>query len=521
MKVLLINPPYQTITSNWGVGHQVPLGLLMVGGAMRDAGFDVSLLDAEAMRLSEAEIVAHVQRVRPTVVMSGHAGSTPAHPVCVAMFAAIKAALRGVSCVYGGVFPTYHDQMVLREQPAVDVIVRGEGEATAVALLRALQQGDTLHDVPGITFRDDAGDIVRTPDRPPIADLDRYRTGWELIDNWDRYTCFGKGRAAIVQFSRGCPHRCTYCGQHGFWVKWRRRDPDALADEIQYLHDVHGIRFVTLADENPTTNKRLWLRLLEALIERDVDVHLFATLRATDIVRDADIMPRYRKAGLLYVLMGIETTDPAVIEQVRKRSTTRDDVEACRLLREHGIHSIIGHIVGLGDETWAGLRQARRALAMYDGDYLNAMYVTPHTWTGFAREQAGRAVVQSDQRRWDYRHQVLGQRHLKPWQLFAAVKWLELRFHLRPARLRRLLLSRDRFVRQQAWWTAWHTGRVWMMEIVDFVRAVRFARHPRPLADWLTRAGHATDADATHPALTQVTWPRRRVLNLRETSRTA
>jgi hypothetical protein len=52
VRVLLINPRYQTLTSNIGVGHQVPLGLLMTGGALTDAGHDVSLLDAEALRLS-------------------------------------------------------------------------------------------------------------------------------------------------------------------------------------------------------------------------------------------------------------------------------------------------------------------------------------------------------------------------------------------------------------------------------------------------------------------------------------
>jgi len=46
MKILLVNPPYQTLTSNLGVGHQIPLGLLMVGGALIDAGHQVELLDA-------------------------------------------------------------------------------------------------------------------------------------------------------------------------------------------------------------------------------------------------------------------------------------------------------------------------------------------------------------------------------------------------------------------------------------------------------------------------------------------
>ncbi|MBL7502050.1 radical SAM protein [Frankia sp. CNm7] len=491
MRTMLINPPYQTITNRWGVGHQVPLGLLLVGGGLVDHGHEVSLLDAEAMRLSCAQVAAEVRRRKPDVVMTGHAGSTPAHPVCMEMFEAIRQVSPGVTCVYGGVFPTYHDEQVLRRHRAVDVVVRGEGEATAVALLNALQDDsrdghDALAGVEGLTYRSVDG-IVRTPDRSAIPDLDEYRAAWELIDDWDRYECFGRGRAAIVQFSRGCPHRCTYCGQHGFWKRWRHRDPSALVDEIAWLHDEHGIRFVTFADENPTTLGDVWTSFLDAMARRDVDVTFFATIRATDVVRAADRLDLWHKAGLRYVLLGIDTTDPAVLAQVRKRSSTRDDFEACRLLREHGIHSIIGHVVGLGDEKRADLRRARQALARYDGDYLNAMYATPHSWTSFAREQEQRRVVQEDQRRWDYRHQVLEQRHLRPWHLFAAVKWLELSFHLRPRRLRRLFLVRDPTERKEAWWTARHTGLVWLAEILDFVRNVRFSHQPRPLSQWPER----------------------------------
>jgi anaerobic magnesium-protoporphyrin IX monomethyl ester cyclase len=488
MHTLLINPPYQTITSNRGVGHQVPLGLLMVGGALRDAGFDVSLLDAEALTMNEEHIADYVRRTAPAVVMTGHAGSTPAHPVCMAMLQAVKNARPETVTVYGGVFPTYHDRTVLRDHRSVDVIVRGEGEATATAVVQVLHEDglavpEQLADVPGITYRRADG-VVRTPDRSAIVDLDGYRIGWELIDEWDRYQCFGKGRAAIIQLSRGCPHRCTYCGQHSFWKRWRYRDPEAVADEIRWLHDEHGVRFVTLADENPTTIKQVWVRFLEAMVQRQIDVHFFATIRATDIVRDADVMELYHRAGIRYVLMGIDTTDPAVIEQVRKRSTTKHDIEACRLLRGHDIHSVIGHIVGLGNETWRDLHQAGRALRKYDGDYLNAMYATPHAWTAFAREQADRGVVQENQLYWDYRHQVLDQAYLRPWQLFAAVKWWELSFHLRPRRLGRLLLTRDRGRRQQGWWTARHTLMVWLAEIVEFLRRTRFARRPVPLGQW-------------------------------------
>src|SRR5947207_119927 len=108
MRVLLINPPYQTITSNVGVGHQVPLGLLIVGGALIDAGHDVRLCDAEARRMSARSVAHLVRRMQPRVVMTGHAGSTPAHPVCVEMLRQIKALCPNAITVYGGVYPTYH-----------------------------------------------------------------------------------------------------------------------------------------------------------------------------------------------------------------------------------------------------------------------------------------------------------------------------------------------------------------------------------------------------------------------------
>jgi anaerobic magnesium-protoporphyrin IX monomethyl ester cyclase len=472
MRVLLINPPYQTLTSNWGVGHQIPFGLLAVGGPIIDAGHTVRLLDAECHHLSLAAIVEAARRFRPDVLMTGHAGSTPAHPICVEMLHALKAALPATLTVYGGVFPSYHPEAILANELAIDVIVRGEGEAAGlelIALLAKLPRAEALARTEGIAFR--AGSrIVLTPERPPIQDLDAYRVGWELIEDWSDYGCFGLGRAAILQFSRGCPHRCTYCGQHDFWVRWRYRDPVKFADEVEWLHRTHDVRFITLADENPTTLRPVWQRCLEEVARRRLLVYFFATIRATDIVRDADLLPLYRDAGILYVLMGLESTDPAVLRRINKGSTPGHDRQACRLLKQHGIFSILGHVVGFEEETHASLRAARRQLARYEGDWLNAMYVTPHDWTPFGEESRRREIVEPNQCNWDYRHQVLGQRYLKPWQLFLWVKVIELWFHLRPAKLWRQLKAGSGFPLYQNVWVLLHIGFVWLAEIVEFVR---------------------------------------------------
>src|SRR3954469_13770287 len=152
------------------------------------------------------------------------------------------------------------------------------------------------------------------------------------------------------------------------------------------------------------------------MVARKLPVRLFATIRATDIVRDRDILHLYREAGILYVLMGVESTDDEVLRQIKKGSTTREDFQACRLLKQHGIFSIIGYIVGFGGEDRSSFRMALRQLRLSEGDYLNAMYVTPHAWTPFGEEVRGRGIVQPDQEQWDYRHQVLAQDKLRPWQ---------------------------------------------------------------------------------------------------------
>ena len=305
-----------------------------------------------------------------------------------------------------------------------------------------------------------------------------------MIEDWDLYQCFGVGRAAIVQFSRGCPHRCSYCGQFDFWVRWRHRTPKALADEIEWLYRTHDVRFVTLADENPTTSPRLWSELLTDLASRQLPVQLFATIRASDIVRDAELLPLYRRAGLACILMGIETTDPETLRSIRKGSTTKQDYTAIRLLRRHGILSMLGHVVGFDEETPRVYWRALRQLLAYDPDLLNAMYLTPHGWSSWARENGQRLVIQSDLGRWDYRHQVLATRHMKPWQMFALVKLTEIVVHCRPKMVRRLLWPRDRRLRSLLWWSLRRSARVWLAEVRDFVLATRFERRPASLAEW-------------------------------------
>jgi len=467
MRILLINPPYRAITIH-GMGPQVPLGLLSIGGPLIDAGHEVGLLNAEQPMLSDAEIVRRVQAFAPDVVMTGHSGSTPAHPTVLRMLSAIKTTASHLVTVYGGVYPSFHAKAILKTAPQVDIIVRGEGEQVAVRLAEALAAKQVLTGVAGISYRDESGIVIETAPAAVIRDLDTCRVAWELIEDWDLHRCWGLGRSAIIQFSRGCPHRCSYCGQREFWRRWRHRDPVRLADEVAMLHRQHGVNFITFADENPTTNVKQWRRFLEEMLARAVPVALTAAIRASDICRDAELLPLYKKAGFCAVLIGIETTDAKIIERVGKDSNETVDCEAIRLLRKNGIIAIATHVAGLGDEGWISRWRAFRGLVRYDPDLVNVMYATPHDWTRFGGETAHIDIVEPDMSRWDFRHQVLATSRLKPWHLFSAIKATELALHIRPRVLWRMAFHPEAEMRRQLRWCFWNAAKVWRAEIVDF-----------------------------------------------------
>ncbi len=466
MHILIINPPHPSIGSRIPREHLPPLGLLSVGGALIDAGHKVQLLDAEFGPMSTPEIVQQTVAIAPQAILLGHSGSTSGHPIVAEITRAIRTVLPQPWIIYGGVFPTYHWQDILTAEPQIDVIVRGEGEETGPRLIQALETDAPLEAICGIAYHQQNRPFA-TPPAPLIRDLNTCRVGWELID-YSHYSYWGNHRAVVVQFSRGCPHICNYCGQRGFWTRWRHRDPQKFAAELAWLHRTHGVEVFNFADENPTASKKAWRAFLEALIAENVSLTLVGSTRADDIVRDADILPLYKKAGVARFLMGMESYNEETLLKIRKGGTTTKDRQAIQLLRQHDILSMATYVVGFEEDThsdyWHGLKQ----LLAYDPDQIQMLYVTPHRWTPYFRTAVDRQVIQTDKQCWDYKHQVLATRYMPPWLVLLWVKFIEAVLQLRPRALKRVLTHHDLSIRAAMHWYYKIGRRVWPFEIKNF-----------------------------------------------------
>ncbi len=493
--ILLLNPPHTAIGSRIPKEQLPPLGLLSVGGPLIDAGFAVQLLDCEFGPMPFDDIIAEALKIAPAIVMMGHSGSTSAHDTIMRIAAALKAARPDLLIIYGGVYPTYHWQDVLRDYAQVDYIVRGEGERTATELIKALFAGDDLDTVDGIALRVD-GQPVGTPMAQMIANLDDYRVGWELIDH-ARYSYWGNMRAVVVQFSRGCPYQCSYCGQRGFWTQWRHRDPVKFAKELARLHREHGVELINFADELPTGSRKAWKAFLEALIAEDVNLTLVGSTRTGDIVRDADILHLYKKAGVVRFLLGIESYDEAMLKTIKKGGSTSEDQEAIRLMREHGIISMATYVVGFEEETDADYWRSLKHLLRYDPDQIQMLYVTPHRWTPYFATVLERKVIETNTAKWDYKHQVLATAKVPPWRILLWVKSIEVIMQMRPKAILRVLLGKDRHIRHGMRWYTRMGKRVWFHEIAEFFLSKRLVNSKLTLRNFLGESLHHQEESMT------------------------
>jgi anaerobic magnesium-protoporphyrin IX monomethyl ester cyclase len=467
MKIILVNPPHTAIGSRIPREHLPPLGLLLIGGSLLDDGHEVSLIDADLKFLSIQEIVTEAQARAPQIVMIGHSGSSSVHETILKICKEIKKVIPQVTIVYGGVYPTYHWDEVMQESSNIDVIVRGEGEKTAQLLIRAIESQGQLSEVAGIAYRE-SGSIKVTPAAEVIADLDRFRIGWELISHKD-YSYWGGKRAVVVQFSRGCPYLCSYCGQRGFWTKWRHRDPYIFAKELARLYREEGVELINFADELPTGSRKAWRVFLEALIAENVPLILVGSTRAGDIVRDRDILHLYKKAGVIRFLLGIETYSDEVIAEIRKGGSVAEDREAIRLLREHGIISMATYVVGFREERDSDYWRSYRHLLSYDPDQVQLLYATPHRWTPFYETVEDRRVIQKDTKKWDYKHQVLEAKGVPAWRVFLWFKAIEVLMQARPRVLCRMIFHQDAGFRHGMRWYTKMGRRVWFHELFEYL----------------------------------------------------
>lgn len=396
-KILFITPPYHCGVVEVA-GRWVPLTFVYLAGAVREAGFEPIIYDAMTKRHGFKEIRKKIAEVKPAYVASTAITSTT--PDALEVLRVAKEVNPAVVTILGGVHPSFLYKEVL-ENAYVDYVVREEGEETLKELLLALDADKDPGQVEGIAYRV-GREIVATRPRPFIQDLDGLSTAWDLIDWSDyRYFVIPKSRLGALSTSRGCSHDCTFCSQQKFWHQsWRARKPEKVVEEMEHLTKTYGVNVFLIPDEYPTSSRERWERLMNLLIEKDLGIYLLMETRAEDIVRDKDILWKYKKAGVIHIYIGLEATDQHTLDFIKKDIKVETGVEAIRLIHEHGMITETSFILGFPDETKKSIGKTLKLSKVYNPDFAHYLALAPWPYADMYKELKP-YIVDTDYRKYN------------------------------------------------------------------------------------------------------------------------
>ena len=361
-RILLLRP-------NSKLPRTLPLGLMSVAAYLRQKGLnDIRVVDMRVHGMTvdcaQQEIVGYRPDIVGITALSLEAKA--AHRV----LAVAREVCPDCVTIMGGPYPTATPEMVLADS-FLDYAVLSEGEETAWELIDFLSQGGTAQNgegpahIAGLAYRAKDGQIMQTPPRPPIVDMDSLP--WPAYDLVDMEAYFSqmhthlspqqaRARYVPVFTSRGCPFGCIYC-QHMFGRHIRYRSPEAVLAQIQYLVRTFGVREIHFEDDSFNVDLDRAKRIFDLIADADLGLEIaFPNGVRADFV-DEELLVKGKAAGMYSIALGIESASPRIRKMIHKGLSLDKVTEAIDLAHKYGIWSIGFFMLGFPGETREEMEQ--------------------------------------------------------------------------------------------------------------------------------------------------------------------
>lgn len=359
-----------------GFIRQGNLGIGYLSAVLRRQGYAVLLVDIED------DAATQVQRIvdaRPLLV-----GFSLIFQFYLPRFHDWMSRLReaGVAAHFtmGGHFASLSPHRALDLLPALDSVVRFEGEGTLLALADRLGTGGDWRAEPGLSWRGADGHPVDNPLRHLVHDLDELPWPDRLPLDQHRHRILGLPVFQMLA-SRGCARTCSFCSIQTFYRAApgkvvRTRDPVQVVAEMRHLYDHQGARIFLFQDDDfPLVGKvwRTWAQaLVQALHDADLAGRIIWKISCRVDAVEPQLLGRMRDAGLYLVYMGIESGNDDGLEVLNKEVDVEQNLAAVRVLRELGLEVAFGFMMFDPSTQFASLRANLDFLRRIVGTHENA-----------------------------------------------------------------------------------------------------------------------------------------------------
>lgn len=370
MRVLLINPKASQLNKR-RKATSVPLGLMAIASYIELKGHTVKIVD---LTLKSDNIKKHLKSFNPDVVaLTVH--STLSTKSAIKISKTAKKYNKPV--VWGGYIASLLTELCFKES-CVDFIVIGEGEVTFSELLDSMENGSSYNNIDGLAYADKDG-VHKNKDRE-FADLaDFPPIDWSLV-NAAKYgqNFFQCKKMIYVYLSKGCPAKCSFCYNPQYYKSTqRRRPPEYVVDEIEYVIENHGVDGIYFSDEFWYPGKEDMQTLFRLIKERELKF-LWACQTRVGVFNKEELQQMY-DAGCRWILFGVESGCEARIKEIKKGIDLRSIKETFDNCREVGITTQSTFIIGYPGETEEELKETVDFAFSLKADFcpFNILYFQP------------------------------------------------------------------------------------------------------------------------------------------------
>lgn len=385
MKITLVNPPYPPSVHS----HPpfIPLGLAYLSAVALQAGHEVTVIDCQAEKLSAEMFRSRIAKTPSDIV--GFTATTLLYKSAMRLITATKEVQPAAVTVLGGSHGSFWDQNALQEYSSLDIVVRLEGENTLIELAEKLQTKTTLSGVLGITYRGGNGEIVRTPDRPYIENLDSLPFPAHHLLPLENLKHNGKIIFPLIS-SRGCVYWCDFCSTvRMFGRGYRMRSAKNVVDEMQLVHEKYGVDQVTFYDDAFSVDRNRVVEICRELRDRNLKLKWDCGTRV-DMV-DRELLETMHAAGCFAVWLGVESGSELILGAMNKKIKIQQTKQAYKTAHQVGLMTIANVVLGFPGETEQTALQTINLVKELNPDDVGFYIATPYPGTPMYEE-----VVKND-----------------------------------------------------------------------------------------------------------------------------
>lgn len=380
MRILLINPPINP--KKFGRVHilmePMPcIGLAYIAAVLEREGHYVQIIDNYVQKYSIKRLLKEIQKIAPDIV--GIAVLTPAVNFSLELANKIKQYNENIILIAGNVHPTQFPEEFLKPQ-YFDVVVKGEGEDTIVELVSAVVQKRSLNTVKGISYLED-GKVFHNEMRPVIKNLASLPfPAWHLFP-YKKYGLFPfadiKRPVLTVLATRGCPFNCKYCSLGYMDKTYRKRTPENIVDEIEYLIEKYGVKQIGFVDPVFPLQENYAIEVCDELINRGINKKIVWTTETRIDILNENLIKNLKAAGCRRIIFGLESGSEETLRKIGKEVDFAKVKKVMKLLKKYNMESIGLFMIGFPGETEELIKKTFRYARLIDVDFAKFAMTVP------------------------------------------------------------------------------------------------------------------------------------------------